>query len=62
MKTKTITRKATVSNRLPYPNFPYRVFYYAPGTGFDAGSLVYVGNHEFATLEEAQAAAKDWMK
>ena len=52
--------KATVSHRIPNTDFPYRVFYYSPGMGFDAGDLVYVGRSQWRTLEEAQAEAEKW--
>ena len=62
MKTQTteLKSKATVSHRIPDTAFPYRVFYYSPGMGFDAGNLVYVGRSQWRTLEEAQAEAEKW--
>ena len=52
--------EAKVSHRIPDTAFPYRVFYYSPGMGFDAGTLVSVGRSEWRTLEEAQAEAENW--
>ena len=58
--TDELKSRATVSHRIPDTAFPYRVFYYSPGMGFDAGTLVFVGRSEWRTLEEAQAEAEKW--
>jgi len=51
---------ATVSDRIPNTQFPFRVFYYAPGMGFDCGRSVAVGFNEYRTRLEAQADADNW--
>ena len=60
MITILLKSEAKVSHRIPETDFPYRVFYYSPGMGFDAGTLVSVGRSEWRTLEEAQAEAEKW--
>lgn len=55
-----VAYKATVSDRVPNSAFPYRVFCYSPGMGFDTGSLVYVGRSEFRTEQEAREWAAQW--
>ena len=60
MSAPEVKSEAKVSHRIPDVAFPYRVFYYSPGMGFDAGTLVFVGRSEWRTLEEAQAEAKKW--
>lgn len=60
MSALELKREAKVSHRIPDTDFHYRVFYYSPGMGFDAGNLVYVGRSEWRTLEEAQAEAEKW--
>ena len=61
-QTEELKHKATISDRIPDTAFPYRVFHYALGMGFDTGSLVYVGRNEFRTLKEAQEHAEKWLK
>jgi hypothetical protein len=65
MTAPTIERlrcKATVSDRIPDTEFPYRVFCYSPGMGFNTVQLVYVGRNEYRTLAEATEAAAEWEK
>jgi len=52
--------EARVSDKIPGKAFPFRVFYYAPGMGFDRGNLVYVGRSDFRFKDEADAAAVKW--
>lgn len=52
--------KATISDHIPNTQFPFRVFYYAPGMGFETGQSVYYGWNEWRTKEQAQQAAKEW--
>jgi hypothetical protein len=49
-----------ISDRIPDTNFPYRTFYYSPGSGFETGRLVYVGFNEWRTHGEAVTASNKW--
>lgn len=51
-------RYATISDRIPNTEFPFRVFYYAPGMGFETGQAVFVGRHDCRTLTQAKDAAR----
>ncbi len=53
---------ANVSGPIPGQEFPFRVFYYAPGMGFETNRSVYVGRNECRTKEEAQALADNWTR
>lgn len=51
-------QKAVISDEIKGAVFPWRVFYYAPGMGFDTGRLVFVGRSEFRTKAKAEEAKK----
>lgn len=58
----TPAHEARISDRIPDTAFPFRVFYYSPGMGFDTGNLVYVGRNEYRTRSEAETAAAKWLE
>jgi hypothetical protein len=57
MNTQNKLHYASLSQQRDDDGF-WRVFYYAEGTGFEAGRSVYVGRSQFLNLEKAKEAAK----
>lgn len=49
--------KATISEKPDEAGF-WRVFYYAPGMGFETGESVYIGRAQFRELAQAKEAQR----